>query len=99
MVDVPQRMRFQEELRKAIESNRRPWSGTATIERREVEEIGASLGMTVGARAPGLQKLARVAFSGSNRGRSPVQPLGTPSVSRRVLPIKATKKSVVPNHL
>jgi hypothetical protein len=46
MVDVPQRMRFQEELRKAIERNRRPWSGAATIERREVEEIGASLGMT-----------------------------------------------------
>ena len=44
MSDV-QRMRFQEELRKAIERNRRPWSGTATIERREVEEIGASLGM------------------------------------------------------
>jgi hypothetical protein len=46
MSEVPQQMRLQEELRKAIERNRRPWSGTATIERREVEEIGASLGMT-----------------------------------------------------
>jgi hypothetical protein len=46
MGDVPQRVRFQEELRKAIERNRRPWSGTVTIVRLEVEEIGASLGMT-----------------------------------------------------
>ncbi len=37
---------FREELRELIQRNTHPWSGTATVYRREVEEIGASLGLT-----------------------------------------------------
>ena len=44
MVDVPQRIRFQEEIRALIQENTH--QGKAEIHRREVEEIGSSLGMT-----------------------------------------------------
>ena len=47
MADLsPQRALFREELRELIQRNTHPWSGTATVHRREVEELGASLGLT-----------------------------------------------------
>ena len=47
MADLsPQRALFREELRELIRRNTHPWSGTATVYRREVEEIGASLDLT-----------------------------------------------------
>jgi hypothetical protein len=45
VVDVPQRIRFREEIREAIEDNAAP-GGLSQITRVQVEEIGASLGMT-----------------------------------------------------
>ncbi len=42
----PRRAQFREELRELIRTNTHPWSGTATVYRREVEEIGASLDLT-----------------------------------------------------
>jgi hypothetical protein len=47
MADLsPRRAQFREELRELIRRNTRPWSGTATVYRREVEEIGSSLDLT-----------------------------------------------------
>jgi len=47
MADLsPQRALFREELKGLIRRNIHPWSGTATVYRREVEELGASLGLT-----------------------------------------------------
>src|SRR5215212_6106244 len=47
MADLsPQRAMFREELRELIQRNTHPWSGTARVYRREVEEIGASLNLT-----------------------------------------------------
>src|SRR5215210_3167301 len=47
MADLsPQRAQFREELRELIKRNTLPWSGTATVYRREVEELGASLNLT-----------------------------------------------------
>ena len=47
MADLsPQRAQFREELRELIKRNTHPWSGTATVYRREVEELGASLNLT-----------------------------------------------------
>jgi hypothetical protein len=42
----PRRALFREELKGLIRRNTHPWSGTATVYRREVEEIGASLNLT-----------------------------------------------------
>ena len=42
----PRRARFREELRELIRTNTHPWSGTAKVHRREVEELGASLNLT-----------------------------------------------------
>ncbi len=47
MADLsPRRALFREELRELIQRNTHPWSGTATVYRREVEELGASLNLT-----------------------------------------------------
>ena len=47
MADLsPRRALFQAELRELIRTNTHPWSGTATVYRREVEELGASLDLT-----------------------------------------------------
>ncbi len=47
MADLsPRRALFQAELRELIQRNTHPWSGTATVYRREVEELGASLNLT-----------------------------------------------------
>ena len=47
MADLsPQRALFREELRGLIRRNIHPWSGTATVYRREVVELGASLNLT-----------------------------------------------------
>src|SRR5215216_6837680 len=47
MADLsPQWALFREELRGLIRRNIHPWSGTATVYRREEEELGASLGLT-----------------------------------------------------
>ena len=47
MADLsPQRAQFREELRELIRTNTHPWSGAATVYRREVEELGASLDLT-----------------------------------------------------
>ncbi len=47
MVDLsPRRAVFREELRELIQRNTHPWSGTATVYRREVEELGASMDLT-----------------------------------------------------
>ena len=47
MADLsPRRALFREELREVIQRNTHPWSGTATVYRREVEELGASLDLT-----------------------------------------------------
>jgi hypothetical protein len=47
MADLsPRRALFREELRGLIRRNTHPWSGTATVYRREVEEIGASVDLT-----------------------------------------------------
>ncbi len=47
MADLsPRRALFREELRELIRTNTHPWSGTATVYRREVEELGVSLGLT-----------------------------------------------------
>ena len=40
------RAQFREELRELIRTNTHPWSGTATVYRREVEELGTSLDLT-----------------------------------------------------
>ena len=42
----PRRALFREELRELSQRNTNPWSGTATVYRREVEELGASLNLT-----------------------------------------------------
>jgi hypothetical protein len=42
----PRRAPFREELRELIQRSTHPWSGTATVYRREVEELGASLNLT-----------------------------------------------------
>ena len=47
MADLsPQRALFREELRELIRTNTHPWSGTATVYRREVEELGACVDLT-----------------------------------------------------
>ena len=47
MADLsPQQALFREELRELIRTNTHPWSGTATVYRPEVEELGASLDLT-----------------------------------------------------
>lgn len=45
MVDIPPRVRFAEEIRKLIKERTRNQDAVA-VGRREVEEIGRSLGMT-----------------------------------------------------